>query len=214
MELIRISDRKLKIMLTPTDMCHFDLNVEDFGEDSVQMHRAFRRLLNEIRVKTGFEADNRHISVQYFPSREGGCEMFISNLSGEDAESESLADASPALISPSREGMQIRPFKKHGGSFKKDCAYRFASLQPLLQVCKRLFGIGSIVESSAYRDEKGSYFLFLTVLGASPFSTPEELDFIVEYGSIENVSHLRLYIREHAIIVCPTNAVDHLARLG
>ena len=214
MELIRISDRKLKIMLTATDMCHFDLNVENFGEDSAQMHRAFRRLLNEIRVKTGFEADNNHISVQYFPSREGGCEMFISNLSNDDSESGVCSDPAFATRIQPREGMQIRPFKKHSGSFKKDCAYRFSVLQHLLQACKRLSGVGFIIESIAYRDEKDVYFLFLTIMSPSPFSTPEELDCVVEYGSIENASHLRLYIREHATVICPSNAVEQLSELA
>lgn len=215
MELIRISDRKLKIMLTPTDMCHFELNADNFGEDSTQMHRAFRLLLNEIRLQTDFDADDTHLSVQYFPSREGGCEMFISNLQSEDAEHERRnAPLSTALSSPPKELVQVRPFKKHSGSFKKDCAYRFEALNYLLQVCRRLFDIGFIIESTAYKDEKGAYFLFLTVMTSSPFSTPEELDFIVEYGSIENAAMLRLYIREHATLICSQNAVTELARLA
>ena len=214
MELIRISDRKLKIMLTPTDMCHFELNADSFGEDSMQMHRAFRLLLREIRTQTGFDADDCHLSVQYFPSREGGCEMFISNLSSEESDHSSHTSQISAALSPPKESMQVRPFKKHGGSFKKDCAYRFEALPHLLQVCRRLSELGFISDSTAYKDEKGAYFLFLTVQTNSPFSTPEELDFIVEYGSIENASLLRLYIREHAALICSQNAVGELAKLA
>lgn len=207
MELIRISDRKLKIMLTPTDMCHFDLNVDNFGEDSAKMHRAFRLLLHEIRKRTDFEADDTHISVQYFPSREGGCEMFISNLQSE--ESERPLDAEPPSA---RQSTALRPVKKHGGSFRKECAYRFEKLCHLLTACRRLLEIGYICDSSAYRDERGIYYLLLSVLSPSPFSTPEELDFIVEYGSLENASLLRLYVREHATLLC-TGAVEQLAKL-
>lgn len=211
MELIRISDRKLKIMLTPTDMCHFELNADSFGDDSAQMHRSFRLLLHEIREQTGFEADDTHISVQYFPSREGGCEMFISNLQSEDAERESRITAS--LAPPSKSSMQLRPVKKNGGSFRKDCAYRFEELKHLLSACKRLLQIGYICDSTAYRDEKGIYFMILSVLTASPFSTPEELDFVVEYGSVENPALLRLYIREHASLIC-SDAIRQLAGLA
>ena len=63
MELIRISDRKLKIMLTPTDMRHFELNPDTFCEDSAGMHRSFKHLLEEIKKLTDFEAD------VYFPHR-------------------------------------------------------------------------------------------------------------------------------------------------
>ena len=211
MELIRISDRKLKIMLTPTDMCHFELNADSFGEDSAQMHRAFRLLLDEIRKQSGFDADDSRISVQYFPSREGGCEMFISNLQSEDREPNPYATAS--LPPAEKTSTQLRPIKKYSGSFRKECAYRFEALCHLLRACKRLLDIGYICDSSAYRDEKGVYFLLLSVLTTSPFSTPEELDFIVEYGTVENAAHLRLYIREHASLISD-NAIVQLSALA
>ncbi len=209
MELIRISERKLKIMLTPGDMCHFEFNTDSFGEDSSKMHRAFRKLLAEVRRRTDFEADDKHLSVQYFPSREGGCEMFISHLKGDESE-----EARAALIPAPKESAQPRALKKQSGSFQKDSAYRFESLDRLLSVCKRLCGLDLISASRAYRDEKGAYFLFLSILSSSPFSLPEELDFIVEYGSIENASILRLYIREHATLISAPCAVRDLAELA
>ena len=213
MELIRISTHKLKIMLTPVDMSHFELNSDSFGEDSEQMHRSFRLLLDEVRKQTDFDADDKHLSVQYFPSREGGCEMFISHLQSNGSEREHTTPPS-SLLPSAKISTELRPFKKSSGSFRKDCAYRFEALCHLLCACKRLLGIDSICESTAYRDEKGDYLLFLTVLASSPFSIPEELDFIVEYGSIENALILRLYIREHASLICSPNAVRELGYLA
>lgn len=211
MELIRISDRKLKIMLTPTDMCHFELNPNNFGEDSAQMHRAFRLLLNEVRRQTDFDADDNRISVQYFPSREGGCEMFICNLQQDGDLCGEKEDPPMPISKPCTE---LRPYKKRNGSFRRDCAYRFGKLDHLLSACRRLQGSGCVGESSVYRDENGDYFLFLTVFSSSPYATPEEIEFVVEYGSLENASRLRLYIREHASLICPTNAVAQLAALA
>ncbi len=209
MELIRISDRKLKIMLTPTDMCQFEINADNFENNTRQMHRSFRLLLAEIHRQTGFEADDSHLSVQYFPSREGGCEMFICNLRHED-ETPPMAALSP----PEKRDLQLHPIKKNSGSFRRECAYCFSELEHLLSVCRRLLEIGYVCESAAWRDEKGCYYLFMTLLSGSPFSTPEELDFILEYGSIENAALLRLYIREHAKSICSENAICELARLG
>ena len=48
MELIRISDSKLKIMLTPMDMRQFELSTDNFYDDSEKMHRSFRLLLGAI----------------------------------------------------------------------------------------------------------------------------------------------------------------------
>ena len=211
MELIRISDRKLKIMLTPMDMCHFELNPNNFGEDSAQMHRAFRLLLSEVRRQTDFDADDNRISVQYFPSREGGCEMFICNL---QRDGDSCGEKEEQAMPISKPCTELRPYKKHNGSFRRDCAYRFYQLAHLLSVCKRLQGSDCIGDSSVYRDENGDYFLFLSVFSSSPYATPEEIEFVVEYGSIENAPRLRLYIREHASLICSANAVSQLAALA
>lgn len=209
MELIRISDSKLKIMLTPTDMCHFELNADRIGEDSEQTRRAFRLLMTEIKRQTGLEADDTGISVQYFPSREGGCEMFVTHLHTLPPQTDSKEEHS----SPER-ALQIRPFGRAGTAFHRDLAYRFEALSDLLAVCKRLFEVRYIGSSSAFSDEGGRYFLFLTFLCASPFSLPDELGFLAEYGNPENASLIRLYLQEHGRALCDTDAVARLSPLA
>lgn len=206
MELIRISDRKLKIMLTPTDMRHFELNPDTFGEDSAGMHRSFRLLLEEVKKQTGFEADDRQISVQYFPSREGGCEMFISRVP-------TTCELGEAPPHSSTQSLQVRtPGMRH--AFHRECAYRFDALDGMLAVCRRLSQIGYIGSNSAYCDDGNRYYLLLSILAESPFSTPQELSFITEYGSIENAALLKIYLREHGRVICSENAVYQLGRLG
>ncbi len=209
MELIRISNRKVKVMLTPTDMSHFALDANDLDSVSHQKkQRAFRSLLEEVRRQTDFDADEQCLSVQYFPSREGGCEMFISNLRIEDAPSSAVLNA---LQATPKTALQAIP---QGGGFHRDCAYRFESLSDLLCACRRLSSIGYVPESAAYRDERGIYFLFLSVRSSSPYSIPQELEFLVEYGSIENASTLRLYIHEHATLIASPDAVVKLGELA
>ncbi len=209
MELIKINDQKLKIMLTPSDMTQYDLSVEHIGENSEQMHRSFRLLLEEVRKQIGFDFDDRRISVQYFPSREGGCEMFVSSIlpycSGEERKKLPVAHTGSALT--------VRSGKQCTGSFQRDGAYRFHSLETLLQVCHRLQSIGYIGESTAYRDEQNDYFLLFRTQSASPFTVPEELCFLSEYGKIENAAMLRLYFREHGVLICSPDAVERLAAL-
>ena len=205
MELIRISDNKLKIMLTPMDMRQFELCSDNFYDDSEKMHHSFRLLLDEVRRQSGFEADDHRISVQYFPSREGGCEMFISNLSTE-------RDKSSCALTPAQE---MQPAPRTHGSFSRSFAYRFEGLEELLSVCRRLLPMDYIISaSSAYRDDSGRYYLFLSTFATSPFTTPEELYFVVEYGSIENASQLRLYLAEHGTVLCLEDAVGTLGTIA
>ena len=89
MELIRVSHCKLKVMLTPDDVERLHLDPET--SENEDLHSAFRTLLREIKEDCGFDPDGKELSIQYFPSREGGCEMFISHLS--EAEEETQAQA-------------------------------------------------------------------------------------------------------------------------
>ena len=211
MELIRINASRLKIMLTPMDMCHFELDAESLGDDSGKMPRAFRLLLKEIGQQIDFDTDGKGLSVQYFPSREGGCEMFVSRLSGDSAEVEEANLHLP--VRTGKETLQLSP-QTRSGSFRRECAYRFEALSALLAACRRLYLLGFLCESAAYRDNGGDYFLILTVFTTTPFSTPEELDFLVEYGQIENAAWLRTYIKEHATLICDGHAVARLASLA
>ncbi len=204
MELIRISDSKLKVMLTPMDMRQFELCADNFYDDSEKMHRSFRLLLDEVRRQSGFEADDHRISVQYFPSREGGCEMFISNLS---PERESMTCA----LTPAQ---GIQPTARTRGSFCRSFAYRFEGLEELLSVCRRLLPMDYITASSAWRDDAGRYYLILNTFAASPFATPEELYFVVEYGRLENAAQLRLYLSEHGAVVCAEDAIGTLGTIA
>ena len=96
--------------------------------------------------------------------------------------------------------------------FRWEGAYRFEALPDLLSACARLQGLDFIGESAAYRDNN-RYFLLLRTYARAPFAIPDELTFLSEYGSVENASHLRLYIKEHGILICSPDAVSVLSRL-
>ena len=210
MELIRINSHKLKIMLTPADMSHFELRADGFAENGDQSGRSVSLLLKELRERFGFEADEAGLSVQFFPSRDGGCEMFISRSSdgkAEEREADTVKEAEKNALQPHR-------YRSKGSCFRRDFAYRFESLEGLLSVCRRLLEIGYICESTAFYDRGHNYYLLLTSLSASPFSIPEELGFITEYGSIQSPSGTRLFLSEHGEAICLSDAVLQLSRLA
>lgn len=211
MELIRISERKLKITLTPSDMCQFHLNPEHLEKGSIQMRQAFRLLFAEIRKQIDFDTDDRHISVQYFPSREGGCEMFISHPSTDE---ERAVDTERLLATGGKSAPAMLPAKQNCGKYRKECAYAFSSVEHLLQACLRLQKAGYIGESTLWKDERGIYYLLLEAFSASPFHTPEKIAFLSEYGSTEFAGTLRTFLKEHGTLLCPACAVERLASCG
>ena len=208
MELIKITDQKLKIMLTPSDMTQYELEPKIIEAFNAQTSSAFRAFWNEVRRQYHLDFDDSHLSVQYFPSRGGGCEMFVCSMQ------------SPASDDKERKkrgtltGNAILPVEKtKSGRFLRETAYRFDSLSHLLAACHRLKSIGYIGESTAYRDGVSAYYLLLKLLSASPFSLPEEISFLSEYGRPENAHVLRLYFREHGSVIRSPDAVDVLAEL-
>lgn len=128
MELILISDRKLKIMLSQKDMAKYSLKTEDIDYDNTTTKRAFLSILDEAKQKTGFDASNDKLYIQIFPCRAGGCEIFITKLS-DSADTECLS----------------ADLKKHDRII-----YRFTDLKHLLKVC-------SILEEQAYSGESSAY---------------------------------------------------------
>ena len=80
MELIKISDSKLKIALTPTDMEKYSLDIQTMDYDKTETRSAFWQLLDEAKHKTGFDAASEKIFVQIYSSIGGGCEMYVTKL--------------------------------------------------------------------------------------------------------------------------------------
>lgn len=80
MELIKISDSKLKIALTPTDMEKYSLDIQTMDYDKTETRSAFWQLLDEAKHKTGFDAASEKIFVQIYSSAGGGCEMYVTKL--------------------------------------------------------------------------------------------------------------------------------------
>ena len=80
MEWIRISKNKLKIMLSAEDARHYELDCEaaDLGE--LVTRTAFHEILSDVKMQTDFDASEDKIYIQMYPSKGGGCELFVTKM--------------------------------------------------------------------------------------------------------------------------------------
>ncbi len=215
MELIRINDNKLKIMLTSHDMKNYALDAQTLSCGTEETRRAFRSILHDAGVGSGFEEGKDKIYVQYYPSREGGCEMFVTKLAlvGNDtpkSHSETAAKPSAALIANVKE--QAAP--------PSVLAYRFGTLPLLLHACRH---VGKVIAptrnkstSAAYRDDCGKFYLTLDPASLSYRSDDEYTTLthlLGEFGTACPGRDLRSYIAEHATPLCRTHAIETLGEL-
>jgi negative regulator of genetic competence, sporulation and motility len=213
MDLIRIDNNKMKIMLTPVDMQSYALDTADMNADSRRTRTAFRHILDDVRARTGFDALDTRLYVQLYPSREGGCEMFVTKLglccTASDADERSRAASHAPLP-------EARP-RRTGNEHERTAAFSFEKLEYLLSACRRLHLKSFSGSSSAYHDEAGRYYLILSnrCAGLSRLERLESAPFslVSEYGTRQNADTVRAYIREHGRPICEKNAVARLGNL-
>ncbi len=199
MEFILISDTKLKIMLTASDMAELlpDGKEPDYGDPDTR--RMFRELLRRAKAQTGFDTDGSRVLVQLFSSKKGGCEVFVTKLG---ALNEPLSCEPDVHYKPS-----YYTEEAHAGAFG------FDTLSHLLSVCRRLWHIGYGGDSSVYAGDDRRYYLFLHHMDTSEELPVDEFSFIGEYGTGESYEATRHFVCEHGRPLCRGDAVRILGEL-
>ena len=202
MELIRISENKIKIMLDAGDMTAYDLPTDglDYCEHTVR--EAFRAVLKDAGRKTGMDFSDSRLSIQLYPSKSGGCEMFVTRTG------ERLNDSTFSVCKDESASSSLQISKQRGTDERKPRwdrseAFGFESLKWLLSVCRHLKRIGFSGNSAAFCDENGKCFLLIE----APVSVRS---LIIEYGTTESPEAVRLYISEHGSTLCRKHAVEIL----
>ena len=203
MEIIMINENKLKVMLCKEDLSHFELSPEQLDYSNTETKRMFWDVLSRAKHQTGFDTDGQRVLVQLYPSKEGGCEMFVTKIG--------------ILRNNSNENIKTYSKEKKNTvltNSKKDFSYsafRFDDTESMLEVCRRLASIGYIGESSAYFCENGKKYLLLSDIDFDEFAPPDEFSFISEYGSAENTEAIKRFLTEHGSVICTSDAVKILS---
>ena len=211
MDLIKISDTKLKIMLTSADMTRYDLHSDGISIADQHVRTVLKKLLEDAREQTGFDADTSRLFVQMYPSADGGCELFVSKEDTLESASPFYSGiTAPLLPKPITQARSIKKFERHGRDM---CAYSFTNLEQLICVCKRLGNVGFPGKSKVYTDTKHTYYLFLWDFSPPSLYSIDEYCFLGEYGSRENARTLQTYIGEYGTLICDQDAVSTLSQL-
>lgn len=197
MELIVINEGKLKVMLTAEDVRHFELDITTPDGDSPSSRRVLREILDEVRRRTGFDASGERVLVQLYPSKGGGCELFVTKLSKRTAAGSLAPSASePPTV------YDLRPV-----------LFALGRMSDLLAVCRQLHRAGYALFSTAYASDDGRYYLVLQER-ARPDTQPGALSFIEEFGERRRGTAELAYIKEHSRCIAAGDAVATLAPLS
>ncbi len=140
MELIRISNDKIKISLTKAELDAYEITVDKMDYGCAEAKAIFKEIFTEAKEKAGFEAEQERVFVQIFNDKNGGCEIFISKIGAYDKK---------------------RTVKKTQTSEM----VRFNDAELLINACKSLFLCGFKARSSAYTDGKYFYLVLYAPSG-------------------------------------------------
>lgn len=204
MEWIRISPNKLKIMLTAEDARHYELDCmcSDYADGITRA--AFREILTDVGREIGFDAADDKTYIQMYPSKEGGCELFVTKIGlllTEEGEERTVA------ITSCQKG-RGRSTRLRAGDGEH--VWLLEKTEALLSCCRALSGMATIPESSVYRDERERWWLMLTPNEETDKGT---LAFLSDFGQEIPADAARLFLAEHARAVCESNAIQTLGKL-
>lgn len=189
MELILISETKLKIMLSADDMKLYDIDCDTIDYDDKISRRAFWDILSEARERTGFDASSDKVFVQVYPSKEGGCEMFVTKINSHNTKGRSFEPYD-----------EQRPVRKN----MKKCIYQFDSMDSLISSCCAMKSSGFSGVSLAYAEPEAKRYYLVT---ESETYIPSEF-----FGRQCKI-HSLFYIGEHCKCISD-NAVSVLGSLA
>ncbi len=191
MELIVISDSRLKVVLTRVDMETYHLDFDEESCDSARTRRAMMRLFEDVKRRSGFDITDDRILVQIWQGADGGCELYVSKLEHKKA---LHSDGTPTVEQCKRQ------------------MYAFHRLNDLLSVCRTLFVRAYDRPSDVYYGEGGEWYLVLE--GEDSGNLPSDLSFIEEYAKKHGSAPSFYTLAEHAKLIAGGDAVCRMAALA
>lgn len=194
MELLVISESKLKIMLDEKDMEKYGLNTSELDYEDPPTRKKLLRILDDVKEHSGFDTAADKLLIQLYPSRDGGGEMFVTKLGLLPASAEQSLKRSRGV-----------------GVFCRGTDIFFTPEFPsLLHMAKLCEGIRYIERSYLFFEEDRGYYLVLDQRGSA--GSPSPLWPLCEYADRISPSR-RAYIEEYAHPLLEGDAIAKLSEL-
>lgn len=208
MEILKISKTAIKFSLTREELSLRGLSAEALDKTTTGAKRLIWELMDRARVEQGFDCGDARLLVRVFPSRDGGCELFVTSEKEEERkENEEEEERNDERARSLPRAVLLLP----------------ESDEALFSLCRRMKASGFRGKSELFADEQNRLLLLFEPFGRLPSYIREQREkrtarafsFVGEYGTVFAASEeRRAYLAEHARSVCGKNAVETLSRIG
>lgn len=171
MEYISIDGEKLMITLSEEDMRMYGL--PESGGASEEKSKSLRKMMKEIEKETGFNVRGFKVEVRVFPSKSGGCELYLFRSPYVEngtriSEAGNMRFAGHYVQKKGSKTNRKTEGKEDTSAafYTNDCViYRFEKLADAVSLCTRLKGCKYKGKSLAYyirtrsKPEKKKFYL-------------------------------------------------------
>ena len=203
MEMILISQNKLKIMISKADLERFDINVDMLDYNNTETKRMLWDILATAKRSVGFNPDGHRVFVQLFPSKSGDCELFVTKIGFSESSIydvyEEGSEANDEEATPEDDRIISNIFKMY-------------SLGALTEACRRLTERNLSLDGRVYILNDSYYFIILC--SDNGFSYPlDDLSLISEYGALDTSEDLLFKIYEFGKLICDKDAIKIFSEL-
>ena len=196
MEFLPIGETKLKIVLYPEDLREYRLDLSGVEYKGDASRRGLWQILDKARDEVGFDPRGDKILIQFYPTKDEKCEVFVTKLGV-------LPESSAKLVAKSERVTMIS---------RKRNFYCFESLEDLSSACreiKRGCRETTLPECDVYFD--GAEF-YLAIDEYSSGGESCEFPCITEFGT-PITAERGAFLNEHGKILIKMDAVRVLSEL-
>lgn len=201
MEIIRVDNEKIKIILSSDDMIKLGITADELDYSNITTRNVIKELLEKAGKETGINVRADRLYISIFPASDGGCEMFIkchNRTSSEETEFYGL---------------------KHYGK-THSFSLTVLNFDELHLLCQRLANDGIKLNSSLFVNSGGNYILILKPNEKIP-SYIQNRDkytefpaYLEEYGKCLTFNdNILPYVYEHCTEICAGNAIDIIGKI-
>ena len=189
MEFLLVGESKLKIIVSAEEMSKYKLSVtQDAG--SASQRRAFWRVLEMAKGEVGFDPAGDKVLIQFYPTREGGSEIFVTKLG-------ILSDSSARLVSKSDRISMLS---------KRKSFYIFENASDMISAAKAIKKLSDeLPESDVYVGDDGKYFVAIDEYARG--GEPIEFPCMLEYGK-SLTADFAVYVEEHFERIASSDGIE------
>ena len=193
MEVLKITDSKLKIMLSVEDMKKYRLTKDSVDYNDAKTRKSFFDILNQVKLSHGFNVERDKVLIQFYPSKDGTSELFVTKLG-------ILPPSSEKAISRSSRVTMLEA---------RASLYFFEELDSLIRSARILRERNSSGASDIYLGEDGEYYLEIYERGMGEGG---DSSLVSEYGKRLPPQYFH-YISEHAKKLTHSNAIELFSKM-